>query len=276
MEGDPQEQREPTIRTMKTDAQEVIKKDNISFLDIYAKEAAKSPYLEAPSRSSKKYVYVLIAVLLVAIGASTYYVLAIRKNEPPPKPALEIPRSFIPVSQSATIEVRPNDRTGLINALEKARSSAPEKEFTYIPVAVGVNGLSRLAYPSEFFGMLEADPPGDFLDGITGRWNIYMYSGDAVLLFEIKDEIKVRGALLRWDETIAQRLRAIMKKFEPTAYTFEDIREKNIDIRIARLSTVNDAAVGYAIVLGKFLVIATSEVSLRATIARLVAGPVIL
>ena len=103
---------------------------------------------------------------------------------------------------------------------------------------------------------------------------MYVRNGALVLIFETKDRLQTWGGLLRWERSMVSDLSPFLPEGSSvTDFKFEDALVKNNDVRIAHLSETKDSAIGYSIVLGKFVVISTSEVGLRATIEHLVADP---
>lgn len=172
--------------------------------------------------------------------------------------------------------MRVGDRTGLLQELTRARViTMPEGAYRYVPLVVAdINVEPHNASLAELFGALAINPPSDLLSNLTGRWNIYTRGkNDVVFVFEVADRIKTQGSLLRWEDAMPSDFIFLVANAEPGTYEFKDGIVKNIDTRVARLSQTRDAAVAWAIALGKYLIITTSEESLVSTIERLIAQP---
>lgn len=278
-----QPSREPSIRTMRTDAEEVSRQQKTSFLDLFSKEqgSGKAPlrYNPVPQRSRNwgRIVGVIFFLLLIVGGAAgAYWYFTKKTPDTTVKPA-EIPRPFINSFETKKITTKMGDRTGMLLELERRLAEGSViGDYVYLPLYFFDFGVPEFfSKPKDFFDILRMTPPADFYDNISTRWNLYLYSSNYVLVLETTDRMKTLGSMLRWEETIRDDFRPLIASTTPGEHPFNDMIIKNVDVRIARLSDTSDSALSHAIVLGKFLVIATSEKSLRATIDRLVAGPII-
>jgi hypothetical protein len=270
---------EPTIRTMKTDTEELMQKEKSTFLEMFSRREDTrydKGYQPTPPRARRSYgraIAILVALLVLAgIGAGVYWYIKQKPKEAPPI-TVSIPRSVINPQKTEKIKTKTGDRTGILLAL-KAIAKSSDSDLWYIPVTVADLGVpERLATPKDFFDTLRITPPAAFYDTLTGKWNLYLQSGSFIFLFEIKDRANALGAILGWEESMPSDLGPIVDRTNIGLRIYQDIIIKNVDARLTKPSNTDSTMWGHSIVLGKYLVIATSEETLKTTIERIVAGP---
>lgn len=272
---------EGAIRTMKTDTQELLGKEKVSFLDMFGKENPPSyrrgyaPPRRTNSTIVRTIVFLFLAVAILGAAGSGIYWYINNKNNTVVKKDPTPPRQFLNIG-SDLIKIQKNDRTGLLQELKsKQTASSGGGEYRAVSMALFDFGVQPyLANPKEFFEMLQETPPGTLLASFTGRWNIYMYGGNMILVFETNDQEKTNGSMVGWEQSVGRAFAPFIGIIDSGTHEFQDSIIKNIDARVAQLSESNNTSVGYAIVRGKYLIIATSETSLRTTIERFIAGPI--
>ena len=267
-------------RTMKTDLDELTHKQDASLVDLAAranenryKEGYVSHRNSGPSTYLKFTVIGLALVVIpTTIGGGIY--LYLKWHAPPPETTheLEIPRSFIPTSSVQKIEFKKNDRTGLLEGLQKLQGNG---NLVYTPLVIkNFSEPSTLATPKDFFSTLRVDLPNDLLPSLTGRWNMYVVLGKIVFVFEIKDWSKAWGSMFQWEKTISSDLSSFLKDSQSgNSFDFVDTVIKNEDARIEKIPNETLGRISYATALRQFLIVATSEDALREMIERMVAGP---
>ena len=267
----------PTIRTMKTDVDELLTKEPESILKSITdgpRERYERGY--APPHGQKNYLRIILGILLMfgitGAGIGIYSLFAPKPI--PPKLPLAIPRSFIPTDSTHELKITAGDRTGLIGALQDLRTS-PNKSFAHIPFIVAeFTKDPHVGTIQEFFGTLRITLHPDVEKSLTGKWNILSSKGGIILVFEIKDEQKALGGMLRWEEKFVLDLTPVTGVAPEGTIEFHDIVIKNNIARVVTLSETEDRSIGYAILPQGFLLITTSEASLRESIDRFIAGPI--
>lgn len=270
-----------TVRTMKTDIDELTKKENSSFFGAVAKGAdarAGRGLLRSEGKNYTKLIMILIGifVILPALAGGAYYIISNKLQTQPGEKEISVPRPLLQSDKTDIINEKVGDRTGLISDIKSRQQKyASSDQYIYIPVAfTDFSSDPRVPKPDEFLAALRTDTPTDFTAALTERWNMYVRNGALILIFETKDRLQTWGGLLRWEHSVVSDLSPFLPEgSNMTDFKFEDALVKNNDVRIAHLSETKDSAIGYSIVLGKFVVISTSEVGLRATIEHLVADP---
>lgn len=270
------------MRTMKSDAEELTRREQASFIDLVAEEAKlrekKEPQIRirAPKKSRAKIIFAALAIIILAAGGAGMYVfLSKEKNieQPLPDGGVDIPRPIINAQKMQSIKIPKDDRTGLLSEMASALSqSRGDKNFWYLPIVITDAGRDTyIATPREFFQTLRISVPSDdFWNGIGDVWNLYSYDEDFIFIFAVRDKPTLYGAMLSWERILPQQLATIIRRAKASPRTFSDKIIKNIDVRIANLAETDGHAVAWAIKGKDFLIIATSESAIRASIDRLV------
>lgn len=270
-----------TIRTMKSDADNLLNQKTTSFIDLFAKESKNrglgqfgQPY--TPKQSGAKFIIATIIILasIGIISAGVY--LYVKDSGPAPKQSLIIPRSMLNVQKTEIVKAKNGDRTDLLEKLRAVRSDkSSERDFVHTPIVLyDFSTEEFVASPLDFFSTLLIDPPSDLVSNFGNAWSAYTYSGDLIFIFEIKNRLDVIGAMLSWEKTLPRAFEPLLGATDLVAPLFEDSIIKNVDARIVRLSQEKNTSLGYSIVLGKYLIIATSESSLEAVMERVIADPI--
>lgn len=273
--------RPSSVRTMKSDIDEVTKKDTASFFGAVAKGAearSERRYLKSEEKSYVKLIGILIVVLVIlpTIAAGIYYAVSRVNVKDSGEKAISVPRALLQSEKTDIIQVKRGDRTGLISEIRSRQQKyASSDQYIYIPVVFTDFTTDPKGVPPDvFLTALQTTAPADFTALLTDRWNIYVRNGALIFIFETKDSLQTWGGLLRWEQSFVKDLSPFLLGGSIlTDFAFEDGLIKNNDIRIARLSHTKDSVISYSIVLGKFVIISTSEIGLRATIEHLVADP---
>jgi hypothetical protein len=281
-----QERRDLFIRTMKSDAEQLLQRDQTSFADIYAQQQKSiregnyqlaRPY-SAPRKNmaSRALGIFLFLILLMGAGSTGYYFLVLNKQtsggKGGPTVELQYPRPIINPQATSVIQFRKKDRTGLLQELERFGRQNVENTFAYLPILSAPAGKEyTLTSAKEFFETLEISPPSeDFYVNLTGEWNAYYYGRDLVFVFGIKNEGAARGVMFSWERSLMRQFATLLREKDPGIIEFRDTIIRNTDARFGRYLDPSQHIVGYAVARKELLVIASSERSLKATIERLV------
>lgn len=273
--------RSSSVRTMKSDIDEVTKKDNSSFFGAVAQGAEarhERRYLRSEEKSYAKLIGILILIFVVLpiIAGGIYYAVSRMSLKNPEEKEISVPRALLQSEKTDIIKVKHGDRTGLISEIKSRQQKyASSDQYIYIPVAfTDFTTDPKGVLPDVFLNALRTTAPADFTAALTDRWNIYVRSGALIFIFETKDSLQTWGGLLHWEQSLVKDLSPfLLEGSNLTDFTFEDGLIKNNDLRIAHLSDTKDSVISYSIVLGKFVIISTSEVGIHATIEHLVADP---
>lgn len=265
------------VRTMKTDIEEAMRQEKASLIEMVAHSADTGSLAKREKDYSTTRILAIALILVVILGAGSGAWWYLRNSTPPQKQEFVIPRSIMPTDAESPIKLKNGDRTGLLAAFGDLQNKNSGASYIYTPyVITDITGDPRLGTIDEFFASLRIKPPPGFRSNLTGTWNIYVTSGSLVFIFETKDWLKTMGNMLGWEAFMEETFTPILKSAPDTAaHEFTDVLIKNYSARIQKLSEDSDLAIGYAIALQRYLIIATSEKALRDTLERLVAGPII-
>lgn len=281
-----QNRRDSFIRTMKGDAEQLLRRDQTSFADIYAQQQKSiregnyqlaRPY-NAPERSAVPRLLgiLLFVMLLLGAGGAGYYFFVLKKQNAGggggPVAGPEYPRPIINPQTTSVVQFRKGDRTGLLQELERFGRQNVENTFVYLPVLSAPAGKEyTLTSAKEFLQTLEIAPPSeDFYTNLTGEWNAYYYGRDLVFVFGVKNESVARGVMFSWERTLMRQFATLLREKDPGIIEFHDTIIRNTDARFGRYADPSQRIVGHGVARQEVLVIASSEKSLKAAIERLV------
>jgi len=282
MENGNEENRRSSIRTMKSDSDELLNQKKVSFIDLIAKEKkGKFPRtsISQPSSSSSSNIPKLVIffiIIILLIGGGVYVISSVLPTSDTTTVEVFIPRAYFNADSQNNIRVKEGDRTGLLEELTKNLSkSISSGGIVYQPlIFYDFDGREYVTNPKEFFDTLKIKPPSTLYENISKRWNLFTSGGDYLMLFEINGNKKdVLGTMHSWESSMPKALSPILKDIDLGVHNFSDLIIRNTDVRIVSLSNRLDTTIAYSIVLSRFLVITTSETSMRSIIDRLIAGP---
>jgi len=271
---------------MKGDAEQLLRRDQTSFADIYAQqqrtrreggyELARPYNAPRPSTAPRVLGIFLFLMLLAGAGGAGYYFFVLKKQSGDlgggSVAGPQYPRPIINPQTTSVIQFRKGDRTGLFQELERFGRQNVENTFVYLPILSAQAGKEYALTPAkEFLETLEILPPSeDFYGNLTGEWNAYYYGRDLVFVFGVKDESVARGVMFTWERSLLRQFAAILREKDPGIVDFQDLIIRNTDARFARYGGSSQHTVSYGVARKEMLVIATTERSLKAAIERLV------
>ncbi|MFC1595186.1 hypothetical protein ACFL3E_02035 [Patescibacteria group bacterium] len=284
-QGEKKKSKIPVIRTLKTDAQELLKGQKVSFFELLSQEQAhkvkEQEFIKLKTKKSLKApkIAIILVIIFAVIGGAGYFFISQQDTEEPPTE--RIPQPFIGASETSVIKVSANDINGLLEQLNRMRKeSLFSGQLRYIPIEIiNSNGSSYFADTEDFLKLTRLNPPKEFTDSIKESWNMFIYyyrtGEDIILVFETKSQERAFSGLLSWENEMSEELGYILNISKPSGITlFKDMVIQNIDTRILKLSSDSDKILGYAIFAGKLVIITTSQQSLEEMIKALTLGRV--
>ena len=278
-----------SIRTMKTDADELVSKQKTSFLEMFEKQHQmqyQKGYKNPTSRGvGRKRLFraILILIILGGIilgGAFGFYIFQ-RERQVQIETEMRDPtphRAFLTNSDQEIIRIRENDRTGLLSETDQKRTTpTPLGRYLYAPIIIDDFDINpRLATHEEFFETLRISPPQDFFENIGPRWNLLFSDQHTILVFEVTNFQGMLAVMARqWEGTITEDIARLLPngiRVGDREPFISDIVENN-EVRIQRFSSTDDTAVTYALLFGELLIITTSEETITRIIEQLVELP---
>ncbi len=282
---------EPRIRTMKSDIEELFRRQKGTAIPAITKEVTAPPlreHLHTTELSSKKRMSpttLLIAgcgaIALVAGGA--YYYISTNAPKPtgtslPQKREVSVPRSFFSMEKSRNIVIRPPDFLDYSQALSIIENDAEQagtlKRIVLIVAADGVD--ERLADFKEFLSAAKITLPAGMEDGIDDEFNFFLtYHASGVgrgLIVPITNETRTFRAMVEGEVDFHERWKSLYHTTDATpgsVVSFEDITYRNIDIRGLTFGTGEGVGFYYTIFKPKkYLIVTTSFEGVKAVLDR--------
>src|SRR3989344_1952669 len=282
----------PKIRTMRGDAEELIKERQVSRLDIATKQyvsqnRAGAVFSAAAGRFLKKAAIYFVILLLLGAGGYFGYQKWLQMREgadaisEAPKP---FPKMIAADEQkiSAFREALPGELTAKIN--EERKRLLRFGTIVYLPVKIDQKtGGEKFIDSGEFVKTLSWRSGNVFLENVFPEFNALVaytdVSRDFSVIFKVRDFARAVGSMLEWERAIAQDFRLFLDGEGPeniNQFTFRDEIIKNNDSRVLKNSTSSGGGktlLAYTIFNKQFLVISTSRDGLALIIDRLIKLP---
>ncbi|OHA10116.1 MAG: hypothetical protein A3A44_01715 [Candidatus Sungbacteria bacterium RIFCSPLOWO2_01_FULL_60_25] len=278
--GHPSERvRDPELRTMETDISTFLKSTKPTLLSIAAMEGGVAAHHERQQRTHVVFSALAIALIMVIAILIAVFIWGRRIPEiiapvPPPIPP---PAAFLFFEniQDFTVGAATPELWAVFP--EAARWPRPENSFTRIIIGVRRENAAPAAMSArQFFETLGANPPGDLLRATEPlpQWFLYHQAAGPRLgmTLAVKDETLALRALDLWEPTLERDLAVLLMGASATgtATAWHPASFSNIEYRWRALDPDRDIGIGALYFPAKRrIIMATSEESLRAVIARL-------
>lgn len=273
-------QKESTIRTMKSDVAEFLKKTKPSLITIITKEAERG---EKPEILGKKpgllNKYLISAILLLLLGGAGYLLYSFFLNEEPlvitkiiPPPAL------FATEKSRTVNISAGDkaaiRRGLNDSADERERNGTIKRILF--KIIERSGEEHFVTTEEIFSALDILPPPELTQFLDKNFMaaIYYQNEGPRIIFSVKTARPERTeeTMLKWEVSMQRDILPLFLKerVETKLIPFEDRSFRNIDWRYLKLDNIKDIGVGYTIFKSRnYLVITTSREAMETAISRL-------
>lgn len=290
-------ERNPTVRTMKSDleeltgktkrppelaaAEEILKKSQAYKLAIET-EGHRSSFAKNHEGGNKKR-FILLAgaiILLLVLGAGFYLLMAGGNKESiphTPTPAVAPLPQLFATETSETITIKTGDGPGLLRSLQEL-TDKEGREGTLKRVAIKISGgpTERLLGLTDFFETLGIEPPSGFVGHMETQIMIFVFYGSeggrVGLAVKTNDINRALRDLFVWEPTMVSSLGSLLfdKERDLTEGKFEDRIYRNIDWRFLKLSSKEDLGIAYTVFpANNILILTTSKTALETIINRL-------
>lgn len=279
----------PKIRTMRSDANELLKSHGTSQLEIATKE-----YIA--QKRERKIHFEELPMKKIAIFAATMLVLSVagyfgykiytkqteengailEKQKPPPK--------IIAADDEKTIgfqEALPGELISKINE-ERTRPLRFET-ILYIPIEVDQRTGGKRFIDSRDLIKSLSWRAGAFSDNLFPEFNALIThtskSRDFAILFKVRDFKRAVGALIEWERVMGQDLKPFLAEEDAknlNQFAFSDAIIRNNDARVLKNSPPGGEEkiiLAYTIFNKQFLIISTSRDGLSLILDRLIKLP---
>ncbi len=279
-----QDQRKPSIRTMKSDVEELFKTTKPSLIQIIGREDAAPIIRQIPRASSSKKVIIFLMLLFALLCGSFvvyYFVLAPALISTPQIPlSFDPPAPFFSTEQSETVSGSFENRVLLLQKIEGVmRERAREGTIKYIPIKLEEKGHERFANADDIIQLYRMRPPQEFSLAIESSVMPFVYYSEEGsrfgMAFRVRDANRMLRNMLTWESSILSDFTPLFfsEKPEIIVAPFEDRAFRNIDWRFLNLSHTKDLGIGYSFFPAKKVFILTSsKEAIETIISRLYVG----
>lgn len=271
----------PSIRTMKSDLESLLREKKPGVTDIISQEVARGTFRSGgqPSGARRFMPVAGIAFILAALGAGIFFFFVnTRTDQPIPQaPTAQAPVFFRPDSTRA-ISADTTDQASLLRLLDEiSRESATDGAIIHVSVEVRDGPQPKRPLRTrdlvEFAGLGLPETIVRSLDSLPMLFVYYAQGrGSLGIALEPPRAERAFSELLSAEASLGSWLRPLLgdRRIEAAPEPFRDITWQNIDFRFQRLSADEDAGIAYGLFPGRqLLVIATSRGGFQAAIDRL-------
>ena len=276
----------PKIRTMRGDAEELIKEKQVSQLDIATKEYVvqrrerKIHFEELPLKK-----IAIFIVMVLVLGAGSYFGykiynqqtggggVTLEKPKPPPKILTVDGEKILSFK-----EALPGELISKIN--EERRRLLRFETIVYLPIEMTARtGGVRFADARDLIKTLSWNAPAAFSDNVLPEFNMLIAhtssSRDLTIIFRVRDFGRAIGSLIEWERDMGADFKSFFADEDArnfSQFSFRDEIIKNNDSRVLKNSS-NKSILAYTIFNKQFLIIATSRDGLSLVLDRLIKLP---
>lgn len=275
---DEKTEKRSSIRTMKSDIEELFKNTKPSLVQILSKEvsmaAPRAPAKKAGARAMLYFMRTAFALAVFFVFA--YFIFFGRGREEVPLPKIVAPTAYFATESSRTIAIREKDRQLFLRLMSDSAHELerPGGAKRIIIKMEGEDG--RFAKTSDFFQFYRITPPGELPSLLESHiMPFFLYTSPGArfgFAVRIKDPDRVLRDFIQWESLLPTVFRDFFfdEETEKSVAPFEDRTFRNIDWRYIKLSQEEDLGLGYTIFPAKnVLVVATSKETMETVINRL-------
>lgn len=279
-----QRAKEPSIRTMRSDMAEFLRKTKPSLVALLSRQAQADEARGFGPRDSRfSALKIILAVIILALAAAGGFFLYqyLRPRlwpQPPPAPSpVSFPPSFI-FFESVTETVLDQEQRALASLLKKAgEESQPAGTFRRIVIrSRNETAGNPVIETGSFFGLMSDRVPAGFLKAARGLPQFFIYQQSSGPRFgvmaEVSDSGLAIGAFSSWEPSMQKDLELFFLGSPPPATFdgFQSLTYKNLDFRYLKIERDRDAGLGYLYFPARrLIIIATSEEAIHLAINRL-------
>jgi len=269
------------IRTYKSDAEEAVKKNNTSVIDIAVAESKRkenTPVEYPKEKTGRGFLWTSIIIIVVAflIAAGAYYFWVLVPNSTSSKPVAEatVYPSLIISQKTQTISIDPKNSFPSVASGIENNSSAPVGSIVnFIPVEQ--DGVS-IASSTDFFALIGIQVPTQVAIALDGQYMLGAFVSNPnhpFIILGLSSFENAFAGMLSWEKTMRGGFGGFItidhsnEPVVPTIMeTFTDKTIQNQDVR-ELLNASSSPILMYTFVGTTKLVIATDENTLSSVIA---------
>lgn len=277
----------PKIRTMRSDAEELIKEKQVSQLDISTKAyiAAGNPSNHSDAFVAqfswiKVFAAIVLVLLLATAGYFGYRYFTKRTGNAEivkPKP----PAKLLNVDDEKILRALEATPGELISALgAERRQQMRFGSIIYFPLELTQkSGEVKFAESQDFIRALSWKPPSAFFNSVGPEFNILIVystnSNDLTAVFRVQNFNRALAGLFGWEATMLKDLKPFLSQEDvanSTQFNWQDEIIKNNDARVLK-DKLGKAILGHAVFNKQLAIISTSRDGLALVLERLIKLP---
>lgn len=277
----PAGERKSTIRTMKSDVEELFKTTKPSLIQLIGQEAGAKKFEKEKERGGSKKIYFYSAILItvfIFLGVGAYLLFVEKEPEPRREIKLVPPSPFFATETSRTISVRIDNRAQFLQLVEDSMREI-ERTGTIKRLIIKLQNESgeRFATIKDFLSFYHISPPAGLLEGLNDNVMFFIYNGGPNgnrigFALGSRDANRTWRDLIFWESSFLSDLQPLFfaEKPEIVIAPFEDRTYRNVDWRFLKMSQEKDLGIGYTIFnAGNILILTTGKEAMETVINRL-------
>lgn len=278
------EAKEPAIRTMRSDASELLKTTKPSLISLAARQAdsGQQPLYETASRSSlARLVFIGGIAVLILGGAAIAFYTTYRHPPAPQKlaPSTPPPYVFFESTSDVAIDQSPQELRSVL--ADAGRASGQNGSLSRLVIRTRTSdGGNPVIEAGNFFSLLGVTLPQGFAESVASPPQFFIYQQGATprfgVILDTKDAARIQQDLLNWEPSLQHDLGAFFlgTTTRISLAPYRDMTYRNIDFRYLTLDQATDIGLGYLYFPAKHrIIISTSEGALHEVINRLFVSP---
>lgn len=274
---DEQNQKLPSVRTLKSDTADYVSRKGLSLAEITAEEAEKEGLKYGGIEEQKPFwnainiiIIAISALVIVGAGVGAWLYFGGKTEAPVEIPIVRnLTKPFLLADDTFDVPIDISDEDKLSESLlaikNAIKKSYPLNKLLNISLFKRA-GYTEISVPAkDFFAVIGANPPLEFLDGVENNFLFMRFSSSknwTALIFKVKDYNAVFPSMVKWEREMGESLKNIMETAGTQGELFKDKEVKNHDARIL-LAKDGSPALAYSFINRKYLVITGGEEPLK-------------
>lgn len=270
------------IRTFKSDAEEAVKYQNVSTMDIALAEQKKreksTPIEYSTPKKSHAGIFIMIVIILILMlgGGWYYWFTTSQKVDVVQQMSVTVP-AYIPYTKATTVTLDiDSDPLVLIGSKLAQLNAGLNTVYALVPID-GVGASTQTQLPAI---LKNTDGPDRLLRSLNPTYMLGVYSYDTQSPFMILKNTFFQNAfsgMLEWEKTMRDDLVSLVQVSHPAEVSgnvvsgsFEDALISNIDVRLLKNET-GEVILAYAFANKDTIVITTDTRALKFILEKILA-----
>jgi len=264
----------PSLRTLKTDTSEYVKKRGISLIEIAAEEAKERGIkIEEETKFSLKKIIAISLFVLIVIGAGFAGIFFLKEQKEIQPAPDSLFKPILVSDDRIEIYVYPGNYARTINEIKNAiRSQTRINQLLHISF-IRQEGETKIPVGlKEFFEIIGVNPPQELLDSLESEFmlsKIYFTKDWPILILKVASFDSAFAGMMKWETIMADDFKDIFSlELSSAMPSFKDKEIQNHDARILN-NKDNQPLLIYSFEGRNYLIITTDEEPLKEIFRRL-------